>query len=142
MYVCVIPHATIGQTKFLPILQEKHIRSGFSSNLLKELIYRPSCTLDQVNFVIYKLKFNAKRMQHFDTSSFAAAPILKKEFANGDLLQTLMRYGMIVRWIDVESAAHLLPRERVESLRSYMTRLAPTGSTDGFPKVCVYRCKD
>lgn len=108
-----------GHTRLLPTFKDKHIDSGFTSQLLYELITHESSTSEHINYLLFKVKVDSKRAPHlfYNASKVSASQLLKKSVRELKAYELLIDYGMPVMAEDIAYAVHVLPNSKHELLK-------------------------
>ena len=108
-----------GHTRLLPIFKDKHIDSGFTSQLLYELIAHESSNSEHINYLLFKIKVDSKRAPNlfYNASKVTPSLLLKKSIRERKVYELLIDYGMPVMAEDIAYAVHVLPNSKHELLK-------------------------
>ena len=112
-------HVLSGHTRLLPTFKDKHVDSGFTSQLLTELVAHESSTEEHINYLLFKIKIDSKRPPNlfYNASKVSPSQLLKKKIREIKVYETLMDYGMPVTAEDIAYAVHVLPYSKLELMK-------------------------
>lgn len=111
----------LGQMHLAPILQDSHVQSGFSTNLLQELVSHQSSKQSHIQFVVQEMHVLSSN-QPFDASCIKLSTLLKKPIRYLPLLKRMFDLGMTVREKDIKVAFQILPDDRVDILELILSK--------------------
>ena len=125
MFPLVIP---TGHTRLLPPLRDKHIDSGFTSQLLSEVINHPSSKAVHINYLLFNIKVDSKRdpKTFYNASEISASQVLKKGVSDMKAHELLIDYGMKIRSEDIACAVRVLPHTKFQLLQLYRCKYDKT----------------
>lgn len=85
-----------GLTTLLPGLIETHVKTGFTTKLLKEVISDQSSTIEHIEYLLFEMGIDSFVKPHFNASSISPATLLCRDLFSLRVYKTLADYGMIV----------------------------------------------
>lgn len=99
---------SLGYGRNLPTLSDKHVSSGFASQLLTEVIAHESSTERHLYCILFDLRFDiwryADRYRVFNAHKVCPSQLLKKKVMDVKIYRELISYGMQVNIEDIAYA--------------------------------------
>ena len=85
-------------------MDNKHVRSGFTTNLLLELLRHDRVKEAHVKLLLLDIPIHHANKPHFDGSRVSLSVLLKRRITHSKILNALLESGMKVRETDVRLA--------------------------------------
>ena len=118
MYTCALALYTelspIQNTKRDPLMISKHVKNGFSTKLLLNLLKHQKTKVAHVK-VLLEMPIHGEK-PHFDGSKVALSMLFQRKLADGKILKPLFKCGMTVQESDMKLAIETLAGDRVTTL--------------------------
>lgn len=84
-------------TSLLPGLLDSHVKSGFATKLLKEVISDQSSTIEHIEYVLFDMRIESSmKPPHFSASSVSPGSLLRREMFSLRVYKELAECGMTV----------------------------------------------
>ena len=96
----------------MPKLSEDHVKSGFTTSLLKELLDHPNCKSTHLQYALMKLRITSPKP--FNTSFLSASKLLKLGLRDNASFEKLCDCGMLIEGEDIKYAIRILPNSRAD----------------------------
>ena len=114
-------HSLSGHTRLLPTLRDEQIDSGFTSQLLYEVINHQNSKATHINYLLFNIKVDSKRdpKLFYNASAISASQVLKKGVTETRVHELLIDYGMKIKSEDMACAIRVLPHSKFRLLELY-----------------------
>ena len=103
------------------LLNEVHVRSGFCTKLLLNLLKRDESKENHIQLLLMNMPINSTEPP-FDGSKVNVSALLKKKCTNAKMLDLLFDCGMKCELVDIALATETLPGDSVSTLNTLCAR--------------------
>lgn len=93
--------------KYKYVMNERHVKSGFCTELLLNLLKRPDVKEMHVKFLVTEMPIRSTQ-PYFDGSKVDISVLIRRKFAHRKTLEVLFQCGMKVKQKDLEVATEAL----------------------------------
>ena len=93
---CICTQPT-GHTNLISALRDEHVKSGFTTQLILELLKRSDTRTEHFVYVLTKMPIISVIVPHFEGSKVEISALLKKRISDVDVFKVLFKCGMIVQ---------------------------------------------
>ena len=94
--LCLLTPPPTDLTHLLPVLNDDHVKTGFTTRLLKEAISKHSSNTEHLEFILFDMGIKSSIKPFFDTTDLSAASVLRKEIFSLEIFKELIKCGMVI----------------------------------------------